>query len=59
MIVETLVFDGAQVTSKINRQRSEWGGCCYTLAGGNAAQALLIIREKEDETDNANRETLL
>ena len=50
MIVDTLVFDKAQVTSKVNGNKPIWGGRCHTISAGNAAQAVVIIREKTDES---------
>ena len=42
MIVDTLVFDKAQITSKANGNRPTWG-CCHTISAGNAGQAVVII----------------
>lgn len=56
LIVETLVFDEAQVTSKLNGNRPVWGGSCHTLSAGNAGQAVVIIREKQNVVSDNGRD---
>lgn len=48
IVVETLVFDATQVTSKANGNNPTWGDC-HTISAGNANRATVIIREKNDE----------
>lgn len=48
LVIDTLVFDKAQITSKANGNRPEWGGCCHTISAGNAEQATVIIKYEED-----------
>ena len=55
LVVETLVFDAAQVTSKINGNRPTWGGHCHTISAGNASQAVVIIKKEEDHDEGTNR----
>ena len=56
LVVETLVFDKNQITSKQNGNRPTWGGCCHTLSAGNASAAWVIIKEIEkNELSESNR----
>lgn len=48
LIVETLVFDLAQVTSKLNYSRPTWGGQCHPLTSA-AGQAVVIIKYETDD----------
>ena len=48
MIVDTLVFDEGQITSKQNGNHPTWGGQCHSLSG-NAGRAVVIIRELNHE----------
>lgn len=43
LVVETLVFDKAQITSRQNGNRPMWGGRCHTISAGNAEQAVVIM----------------
>lgn len=46
MIVETLVFDLSQVTSRQNYSHPKWGGCCHPITT-EAARAIVIIKDAE------------
>lgn len=43
LVVETLVFDEMQITSKINGNNPTWGGVCHTISS-NAARTTVIIK---------------
>lgn len=47
MIVDTLVFDEGQITSKQNGNHPTWGGQCHSLSG-NAGRTVVIIREEHE-----------
>lgn len=55
LIVDTLVFDSIQITSKLNANHPTWGGCCHTLSQGNANGAVIIIKETKNELSERNR----
>ena len=48
MIVDTLVFDKAQITSKLNYSVPTWGGQCHPLTSA-AGEAIVIIKVTEDD----------
>ena len=54
MIVDALVFDKAQITSKLNYSHPTWGGQCHPLTSA-AGQAIVIIRTAEDELSESDR----
>lgn len=53
LVIDTLVFDESQITSRQNGNRPTWGGCCHTLHR-NANRAVVIIRS-EDESIQPNQ----
>ena len=56
MIVDTLVFDKAQITSKLNYSVPTWGGQCHPLTSA-AGEAIVIIKVAEEDdipTDSRN-----
>ena len=42
LVVQTLIFDESQITSKQNGNHPTWGGCCHTLHK-NANRAVVIM----------------
>ena len=48
MIVDTLVFDKAQITSKLNYSVPTWGGQCHPLTSA-AGEAIVIIKVTKDD----------
>lgn len=54
MIVDTLVFDESQITSKFNYSHPTWGGQCHPLTR-EAGRAIIIIRTAEDELSEGDR----
>ena len=48
LILDTLVFDGGQITSPTNCSYVEWGGVCPTLAG-TIGRMTVIIKGIGDE----------
>lgn len=55
IVVETLVFDEGQITCPTNGLNPKWGGCCHALSG-NAGRTVVIIREKNDDLSESNRD---
>ena len=53
LVVETLVFDEAQITCPTNRVRPLWGGCCHTLSR-DAGRSVVIIRTVEDDVSKSD-----
>ena len=51
MIVDTLVFDKAQITSKLNYSVPTWGGQCHPLTSA-AGEAIVIIRRADYISDD-------
>ena len=48
MIVDTRVFDKAQITSKLNYSVPTWGGQCHPLTSA-AGESIVIIMVAEDD----------
>lgn len=48
LVVQTLVFDEAQITSPLNRNVPRWGGCCHTLSN-EAGRTVVIIRHEDPD----------
>ena len=48
LIVDTLVFDKAQITSKFNYSAPTWGGQCHPLTSA-AGEAIVIIKVTDDD----------
>ena len=51
MIVDALVFDKAQITSKLNYSRPTWGGICHPLTSA-AGEAIVIIKRADYISDD-------
>jgi len=51
MPVNTLVFDEAQITSPINGNNPQWGGCCHTLSKECGRIDVIIKYEQDENTD--------
>ena len=47
LIVETLVFDEAQITCPTNGLHPKWGGQCHSLTG-EAGRTVVIIRRSNE-----------
>lgn len=45
MIVDTMVFDRAQITSKLNYSVPKWGGACHPLTS-MCGEAIVIIKKR-------------
>ena len=56
LVVDTLVFDESQITSKYNYSHPTWGGQCHPLTE-EAGRAVVIIKTYDDEerTDSIQR----
>ena len=50
-IVDTLAFDEAQITSPINGNNPQWGGCCHTLSKDCGRIDVIIKYEQDENTD--------
>jgi len=48
MIVDTLVFDESQITSKLNYSHPTWGGQCHPLTSA-AGRAIVVIKYEADD----------
>lgn len=42
IVIDTLVFDEAQITSPTNGNHPQWGGCCHSLSR-ECGRAVVII----------------
>ena len=56
IVIDTMVFDAAQITSPTNGSRPQWGGHSHSLSG-EAGRSLVIIKaiERNSYVDNGNR----
>lgn len=55
LVVDTLVFDESQITSRLNYSHPTCGGQCHPLTG-EAGRAIVVIRiEEEHELSDDNR----
>lgn len=50
IVVDTLVFDNAQITSKLNYSHPTWGGRCHPLTSA-AGQAIVVIKYELSENN--------
>ena len=58
MIVDTLVFDNAQITSKLNYSHPTWGGQCHPLTSA-AGQAIVVIKHEPNNIQSNKPECRL
>ena len=54
MIVDTLIFDAAQVTCPTHGLNPRWGGVCHALTE-EAGRTIVIIRTKNDNDNNESQ----